>query len=421
MTTPPAAPLSLWHNRDFQLLMSGRTLAVIGSAMSGLPFMLIAFDITKSPTAASLIAAMGLIGSLTMSLPAGAVVDRVDRKKLLVWSSLVVAAATATIPISLALGVLSLAQLAVVALISGIVDTFYGPAETASLKRVVDPAHLGTAMSVNQARGALGQVIGPLLGGALYGVNRIVPFVVDASASLLAGLLAGGVRADLRSRREERPEHRSVWGEIVDGLRYLGSRRVLVAIAVIACLANFGLNEVVGAAILALQVDGVNAAVIGLLSTSLGIAALLGALLAAPILQRVRVGWLMVLVMAISAAVAGALTVVTLPWQIMAVLCAVTLVSPALNSGLMAYFVSQVHDHMQGRANSAIGMLAMGLMPVAQMLAGVLLEHVGRATAMLPGVVAMVLAFFLCVGVREVRAIERTADFVSVDVVESQS
>lgn len=415
----PTPSRPLWRNTDYQLLMTGRTLAVIGAAMTGLATMLLAYDLTRNTATASVVTSFGLIGMLVTSLPAGALVDRWDRRRVMAVASFLQAAFLASVPVALALGGLSVWQLGLVSFVGGAASTFYGPAETASLKRIVAADQLGTAMSVNQARGALGSVVGPPLSGALYAVSRAFPFVIDAVACVVAGVLAGCVRRDLRPASDEVEPARSLRGDVVAGIRYVAGRRALLPFGLFACLLNFGFALLMTVLVLDLQRRGTAPALIGLIETVAGAASLVGAFASAPLLRVLPVGRLTVVVTAAMLAASVGMTLLPAYHWVLVLLGSLCLLMPAVNAGLMAYFTSQVHDRMMGRASAALGLVSMGMMPLGNVLGGVLLQQLGRWQGMTPGLVVIA----CCLGLSflpVIRDVPRTSEFVPVEELEAR-
>lgn len=96
MLTQP--PRSLWRNRDFMLLRNGQAVSTLGSAMSGLALPLLVLALTRSPAQSGLIAALGDVPYLVFSLPAGALIDRWDRKRVMIYCDVAASWLTARSP-----------------------------------------------------------------------------------------------------------------------------------------------------------------------------------------------------------------------------------------------------------------------------------------------------------------------------------
>ncbi len=167
-STKPAGP-SLWHNRDYLLLMSGKTTQIIGSGFATFAVPLIAFALTQSVFQAGLISALGAIGYVVATLPAGAIADRVDRRRLLILCSAIDFILLASLVAAIATSTLTVWHLTLVLFFSAIV------ADQVCLAWGIDHTHYHVAT-----------VLGPVMGGSL------APFVVSiALQAVLAGAAFG--------------------------------------------------------------------------------------------------------------------------------------------------------------------------------------------------------------------------------------
>src|SRR6184192_3021305 len=160
MNTPSFTP-SLLRNRDYMLLWSGQVVSVLGSPLSEIVFPLLAWDMTGSPVPAGILLACYKVPLVLFSLPAGALIDRWDRKRAMMWCDTLRCLAFATVPLSAALGALSIWQLFLVALIEGTLSVFFNVAQVAALPRVVPKEQLPDAGAQNQATTAIAEFAGP--------------------------------------------------------------------------------------------------------------------------------------------------------------------------------------------------------------------------------------------------------------------
>src|SRR6266496_4543766 len=131
----PTKPL--WRNRDFLLLISGQAVSSVGSQVSLVAFPLLILALTNSPAQTGLMTALRGLPFALFCLPAGALIDRWDRKCVMILCDIGRALALGSIPLAFALGHLTLAQLYIVSLIEGTLFVFFSLAEAACLPRVV--------------------------------------------------------------------------------------------------------------------------------------------------------------------------------------------------------------------------------------------------------------------------------------------
>src|SRR5919201_345676 len=200
---PPSARIpALWRNRDYMLLWSGQLVSTLGSTASGVVFPLLILAITNSPIAAGVAGALSLLPYAMFSLPAGALIDRWDRKRVMVLCDTGRALVFTSIPVALALNVLSVWQLYVTAFLEGTLFVFFNIAEAAALPRVVTKAQLPQAAAQNQSTFAAAGIVGPTIGTFLYqGVSRMAPFIADAISYAVSVVSLLFVKADFQRER----------------------------------------------------------------------------------------------------------------------------------------------------------------------------------------------------------------------------
>src|SRR5438477_4944288 len=126
-------PIALWRNLNFLLLVSGQGVSSVGSQISLVAFPLLILALTHSPALTGLMTALRGLPFALLCLPAGALVDRWDRKRVMILCDAGRAIALGSIPVALALGHLTFLQLALVSVIEGTFFVFFNLAETACI------------------------------------------------------------------------------------------------------------------------------------------------------------------------------------------------------------------------------------------------------------------------------------------------
>src|SRR5260221_9062037 len=177
----PRRPKSLWLNRDYMLLWSGQVVSNVGTQVSTLAFPLLILAVTGSPAQAGFVGALRALPYVIFSLPAGALLDRWDRKRTMILCDTGRALSLASIPVALATGHLTIIQLYLVSLIEGTLFVFFNIAEAACLPRVVPKEQLPAATAQNMATDGVTTLIGPSLGGALYTAGGVLPVLAGAT------------------------------------------------------------------------------------------------------------------------------------------------------------------------------------------------------------------------------------------------
>jgi MFS family permease len=240
--THDTTPL-MWRNRDYLLLTSAVAVSSLGSKLTFFALPFLALGLTNSPVIAGLLSAAQLLPYLLLSLPAGAWVDRADRRQLLVLCDLVRAALLATVPLAAFAGMLSLAQLFVVVFIAGACTVVAEVADMAALPRVVAPGQLAHARAVSEGIDATTSVLAPTIGGLVVGFGRTalsgaaLALLVDALSYLVSAVAILRVRRQLQV--EPAAEHMPIRAAIVEGVRFLWGKPTLRLLMLLTATVNF--------------------------------------------------------------------------------------------------------------------------------------------------------------------------------------
>jgi MFS family permease len=235
---PPHRPDSLWRHRNFLLLWSGQTVSEMGSAVTTLALPLTAVVVLKASTLqVGLLTAASYAAFALIALPAGAVVDRLAKRRIMIWCDLARLVLIGSIPVAAGLGVLALWQLYLVAVLAGVCTVFFDVSYQSYLPGVVGPEHLMDGNGKLGASQSFAQVCGPGLGGGLVGV-------FGAAGAMSADAISYGVSvASLLAIRLPEPpppkrEARNLRAEIGEGLSFVVRDPILRKIAACTATAN---------------------------------------------------------------------------------------------------------------------------------------------------------------------------------------
>lgn len=383
----------LWRNRDFQLLMVGNTLNGIGTRMSGLAFPLLALWMTDNAALAGLVGGAVLGGLVLAGVPAGAFVDRWNRRSAMVWSALVAAATYATVVLAYAAGVLTITQLVVAGCIVGGAEAVFGPADTLATKAVVPAEDLSTAMSAVEGRQGVTGLIGPPLGGLLFAVSRTLPVVADVASYLVSAVATLLIRTPLPAPPPDGGEHEPPLQAMRSGLRFVWRHEVLRPVMVIATLVNFAVSGFLLVLIVVLRDRHVEPAGIGLAETAIAVATIAGAVAAGAILKKVPAGRVLIVGSVVLGLCLVACAFVHSYPLVLALLVAGFLLTPALNAGFLTYVMLITPETMQGRVQSALMTCVLAMSPLAPAVGGLLVQWWGGEPALVSlGVMLLVVA-----------------------------
>ena len=195
-----------------------------------------------------------------MRLPAGALADRLDRRRTMILCDGVRAVALAVLVPLVATHVVTWPVVMVVAVIDRAGDTLFTPASMAALPLIVPDEQLESAWAVSEGRQYAANIVGPPLGGILYGLGRALPFVADAVSYGISVFTSRGLRA--RSpHRPTQPRDAACGQRRSTALSTSAHDSLLRAVLIQAPLINFAFNGAMFTVILGLRRDGVSAVV----------------------------------------------------------------------------------------------------------------------------------------------------------------
>lgn len=392
----------LWHHLDFRRLWIGETVSQFGTFVSQLALPLVAITVVHATTfQVGLLATFEMLAFLVVGLPAGAWVDRMRFRWVLIVNDVVRAVALGTIPLAQLLGVLTIGQLYVVAVVTGLSTVFFDVAYQSYLPALVDRAALVEGNSKLQASESVAQIAGPAVGGLLIQwLTAPYAVLVDSVSFLWSASWVAAIRS--RPPKPARDRRRDLAGEVVEGLRFVLGNRLLRAIAACTASANLFSNIAfpVYYILLARELH-LSAGVIGLLTSVSAVGGLIGSLLASRIAARFGQGPAIWGSIAVSIPPAFVVPFVHRDWTL-GLLAAAQLLTWA---AVVVYNITQVSfrqgltpERLLGRMNATMRFFVWGTIPVGAFLGGVLGSLIGIRAALLVaaigGVVPLLPVFF---------------------------
>lgn len=383
MSAAPAAPdpaLPLWRQREYMLLWSAQVVSNLGSYAAGIIYPLLVLAITGSPAIVGMVSALRILPYLVLSLPVGALIDRWNRRRVMLVCDVGRALAVGSLPLAMALGCLTMPQVYAVAVIEGTLMVFFNIAETAALPRVVAPAQLPQAAAQNQVGFAGAAIAGPALGTWLFAtLGRGLPFAVNALGFAVSALTLWR----LRTRFDPAPNtgRRDLKAEIGEGLRWLWRERIVRDMALITGVSNFVQAALPLLLIVLAKARGASEAEIGLIFSLAGVGGMFGALAGGWARRRFSFGQVIIGTLAVQA-----LLLPLFGWPAGALVLGVVyglmqFFGPIYNVVQFSHRLAMIPDGLQGRVNSSFRLIAFILNPVGAALCGLLVERAGMAWA----------------------------------------
>lgn len=367
----------LWRNRDYMLLWSGQTVSAVGGGISGIVFPLLILSLTNSPIAAGIARALFSMPYLLFSLPVGALIDRWDRKRVMILCDLGRAVSLASVPVAMYFDVLTVWQLYINAFIEGTLFVFFNIAEVAALPRVVPKVQLPQASAQNEVAFAAANLTGPPLGGLLYqSVSRVFPFIFDAVSYTLSVVSLLFIKTQFQGEYNA-GESRNLRAEIGEGLKWLWSQPLIRFMAFITGGNNFVFAG--GALILIVLAKdlGAGEAAIGTMFSIGAVGGIAGSILGGQIQKRFTFGQVIISVMIAQALIMPFFAFAPHIIALGVLFALLYMTSPIYNVVQFSYRLALIPDRLQGRVNSTFRLIAFGFQPLGSFLSGVLLEGIG--------------------------------------------
>jgi MFS transporter, ENTS family, enterobactin (siderophore) exporter len=381
----------LWGNRDFRVFLGGQSISALGDAVSFTALPLLVLKLTGSGVAMGTVGVLQTLPDLIFGLPAGALADRWDRRRMMLYADIGRALLTAMIPLSVLAGVDTMAVILLVTAPINILRVLFMAGFTGAMPALAGREHVGQANGYSEAIFSLSFIAGPAIAGILSAaIGPAQTLAVDALSFGVSATALGFVRRSLRASAAPRDTH--IVAEILEGIRYILHERTLRIV-----IAFWGASSVVSATLVAavifyLTVDRAqDPKIIGSVLSAFGVGYLIGAVLTGRFVKR-RLGASMLAgnvaqaVVLVGFGLADALPV----WLVGAFLAGL--------SGafvLVSYITLRATippDELLGRVGSTSRMISFGLAPVGLFIGGLALDaYGGRATLVVVGLAILAL------------------------------
>lgn len=398
---PPLRPPSLWHHRDFLLLWTGQTVSELGSAVTALAIPLVAVVVLDASTLqVGLLAAATSLPFLLISLPAGALVDRRAKHRLMMWCDVGRFLLLGSIPLATLPGLhLTYAHLVVVALLTGVLTVFFDVSYQSYLPVLLGREQLMDGNGKLGTTQSFAEFAGPALGGALVGLlGAARAIVVDAFSYVLSAASLLLIRAPEPAPEPRHPDHR-IRDDIREGLGFVVGHPILRK--VVACT---GACNLFGSLMFAVEMPfmvrvlHVKPGLVGVILSAASLGGMLGGLTAGRLARRIgsaRIIWYSQLVFGIPTflipfAVPG--------WRVVlyvAGLFCYMFSAVVYNVAQVSYRQAITPPELLGRMNASVRFIVWGTMPLGAALGGLVGGVWGVRAALWIGVSGMYLAGFL--------------------------
>jgi DHA3 family tetracycline resistance protein-like MFS transporter len=394
-------------NRDFALLTTGRTVSLLGDGFFFVALAWQVYDISNVPTALSIVGVAHTLPMVLLVLVGGALADRYDRRKLMIWADAIRAVSIGLLGILSLTGAIELWHVIVLIGFVGLGDAFFNPASSAIVPDIVPEHDLAQANSLLATlRPLMVRLLGPALAGLIIAVaGNGVAFLIDAGSFAVSMVAIAAMRTRPHPVEGEHGLRQTI-GNIAVGLRYVKSKPWIWATlvsAMLSLLVFLGPVEVLVPFLVRNQLN-LGADSLGLIFAAGGVGAIMMALtIGARGLPRRRVT-VMFLCWSIGVALMATYGVMTALWQ---ALIASFILHALFQLGEVIWVTmlqQNVPRHLLGRVTSLDWLISLGLVPLSYAITGPLSAAFGPSMTMvgtaLIGALLMVSLYFVP-GVRD--------------------
>jgi ENTS family enterobactin (siderophore) exporter len=400
-TSPDAEPLG--GNRDFRLLVLSQGISAVGDMVAVTALPLLILELTGSGVALGVVFAIQAITDFGVSTFAGAIIDRSDRKRIMVAADIGRAILTALIPISVIVGVPTMAVILLVAAPLRTFHAFFRAAYIASLPAIVGRRHLPRANGIVETVESTSVIVGPAIAGLLAAsIGAGLTLAIDAASfgASAAGLLL--IARDLRAPAGRPPSR--IRDDVREGFTYILNHPVLRATILLFSSFAALIAPLIPALAVRITRDlSESESVFGLVLSAYGVGAVGGSLVMARLGRRTRVA---------VALLAGIFATGLVLIGVALVDALIAMLGLALLAGLAESIVTVTYvtirtvnspDELLGRVGSSARVVTLGLGAIGLLVGGVLIDTVGGSeTIAIVGAAMCVLALAF-VPVRAIR------------------
>ncbi|GAA4852039.1 MFS transporter [Saccharopolyspora rosea] len=381
------------RERNYRYYASGQVVSLTGTWMQRAAQDWLVLELSGgSPGALGVAVALQFLPTLLLTLWAGVVADRFDKRRLLVATQTALGICGLVLGLLDVTGLVRLWQVYVLCLVLGCFSAVDAPVRQSFVVEMVGPEHLTNAVALNSMTFNLARIVGPAISGVLItaiGTGWVFLANGVSSAAVVGGLLLMDPSALHRSNPP--PKER---GQLGAGLRYVRGRRDLIVVMVLVfCIGTFGMNFENSFAVIARNVFGRDADGYGLLITMLAVGTLTGAALAARRSGRSRPRMRVMLVGAAAFGVLEAAASLMPSYETFAAaLIPVGLAVMTFTTSANATVQLAVEPTMRGRVMGLYMLLFLGGKPLGGLLSGWAAEAFGGRSPILLGGLASVAA-----------------------------
>lgn len=393
--------------RNYRLFFVGQMVSMSGTWMQSMAQGWLVLDITGSAVALGTVTALQFVPVLVFGAWAGVLADRLDKRRTLLVTQIWMAAAAAVLAVLVATDTVTLWMVYAIALANGLATALDNPTRQSFVSEMVGPDEVANAVGLNSAMFNAARIVGPGIGGVLI-VSLGLWLCFAFNALSYAALIVGLARMDVSALHRTKPVARAR-GQVREGLRYVWASPVLrPTLLLVAVVGTFALNFSVVLPLMARFAFHKGPGTLGLLTSTMGAGALLGALATAG-RGRPSPALLVSTCLAFGVLLLGAAAAPTLGWEL-AVLPFAGGAGIAFMSTANSTLQLTSSDAMRGRVMALYALVFLGSTPVGGPIMGAVAERWGPRAGFVVGGTATLIGGLVALTAIQVRRMREPGD-----------
>lgn len=394
--------LKILKNKNFSLVVFGELISMLGSNLQSFALSLYVLKLTGSAAKFASVLALSLIPELILAPFAGVLVDRLNRKKIIVLinilNSIVVLCLSS---ILFRFGKIPLVYIYITSLVLAFNNVIFSPAIRTIIPSVVDKENLLSANSLSAFVQGVAEISGPLLAGIILGCfGMFIILILNSISFIIAAIFESFITLPNDKSENEAINFSSFFSDFAEGFKFIKKEKFILALSISAFIINFAMPTIsnVGFTFISKNILKVSDASYGLMSSIAGLGMILGPVTAGFIAKKIKLvtlfngGILCVAMMLVimAASITPACTslfktnivsaiIITL---IVLLIIAVIMI---INISLSTMFQNIVPNNLLGRVGSVLSVISCAAHPIGQITFGALFD-------LIPGYYVLIIA-----------------------------
>lgn len=371
---------SVLFNKNFTFYLIGIAFSNIGSAFTTFVFPLMILKLTGSAFQVGIVSALSFIPYAILGLPAGALIDRLNKKTIMKCADIIRLISYLSIPVLSFYNMLSIFRIYVVAIISGIGLVFHSISEVSIIPSIVKEEDLASANSYIYATQNVSEFLGPIIGGLLYTyMGYSILIFIDSMTFLLSFFSLILIKIETKSIfNQEKLSGKNFLSDVKVGFDYLLSNSTIRVMAVVVSLSNLIISPYYIYIVMFVKEDmNQSSQALGLVLGISSLGALIGSLSASFLLKLFNFGKLIVIILFLDTIFRLMLPFSTYIFILIPLLGLTYMTQSILNIAIITLRQKKCSEHMLGRVNSVFKTMVFAFRAIGLFLGGILLENKG--------------------------------------------